>query len=116
MNREAYASSQGKNHMYSHLWKFGLVAVLGSLIVPSAIRAEIVTKPGQLVVVDKGNFFSDKGLDRAKEEFARLNSKTGRQAMVETWAELPEAEKARFEKLDKKDTAAVRKFWRDFAV
>src|SRR5438270_4652856 len=85
-------------HMYSQLRKFGLVAVLGSLVLPAAIRAEIVTKPGQLVVIDKGEFFSDKGIDRAKEEFARLNSKTGRQAMVETWKELPDTEKARFEK------------------
>ena len=102
--------------MLSHLRTFGLLSVLGGLLIPSVGHAQLATKAGQLVVVDKGNLFSEAGIKRAKEEFARLQSKTGRQAILETLLELPAAEAARYSKIDQKDTGAVRQFWHDLAV
>ena len=70
--------------MTAFLRKFGLLAALGALLTAGTGRADVVTKPGQLVVEDNGNLFSDAGVQRAKDEFARAVSKTGRQLTVES--------------------------------
>src|SRR3954453_20988767 len=107
-------NSLGVHHMSAHLRKFGLLTALAALLTAGTARADVVTKPGQLVVEDNGKLFSPAGINKAKDEFARLQSKTGRQVMVETLAELPPPEQAKLSKIDSKDAAAVRRFWLDF--
>ena len=102
--------------MLPDLQKIGLLAISFGLLVSSAGHAEAADKSGQLVVNDKGSFFSDSGITRAKEEFARLQSKTGRQAMVVTLKELPAVDAQSYAKIDQKDKPALRKFWYDLAV
>jgi len=101
--------------MSTLLTRFGLLAVVATALIVGTSRADVVTKPGQLVVEDNAKLFSAEGINRAKDEFARLQSKTGRQVMVETLAELPAAEQAKVAKLiEAKDSAGIRKFWGDF--
>src|SRR5436190_24375711 len=88
MTRRTICDSSGVPDMSAYLRYFGVLAVLGGLLLPSLGKADVVTKPGQLVVEDNGKVFSDAGITRAKDEFARLQSKTGRQVMVETLKEL----------------------------
>src|SRR5262249_42581448 len=106
----------GVQVMSAFLRKFGLLAIVGGLLTTGVGRAEVTTKPGQLIVEDNGKLFSDGGITRAKEEFARgVHSKTGRQVTVETLAMLPAAQKEKHAKIDKKDRSALDRFWADFA-
>src|SRR5258706_464285 len=102
--------------MRTHLRMVGLLAALGGLLSSGVSRGAVDPKPGQLIVVDKANLFSDGGISRAKDEFARLQSKTGRQVMVETLAKLPDGEAAKLAAIDPKDATGVRRFWHDHAV
>ncbi|MBO0699497.1 MAG: hypothetical protein J2P46_13965, partial [Zavarzinella sp.] len=101
--------------MTAFLRRFGLLTALGALLTAGPGRADIETKPGQLIVEDKGKLFSEDAIRRAKDEFARAHSKTGRQAMLETLAKLPDPEQAKLKKIDPKDREAVHRFWLDFA-
>lgn len=96
--------------------KICMLAVLSSPLVSGVGWAETANKSGQLIVVDRGNLFSESGVTQAKEKFARLQSKTGRQAMVVTLKELSPADAHNYAKIDPKDSAAIRRFWHDLAV
>src|SRR5262245_26776500 len=102
--------------MTAFLRKFGLLAIVGGLLTTGVGRAEVTTKPGQLIVEDNGKLFSDAGVTRAKEDFARgVHSKTGRQVTVETLATLPAAQNEKWKEIDRKDQSAVERFWAEFA-
>ncbi len=92
--------------MFSEVKRAGLLVVLIGLLAPGFVRADSAKKSGQLVVIDRGNLFSENGVIKAKEEFAQVRSLTARQAMVVTMKQLPADEKEKFSKIDQKDAAA----------
>jgi hypothetical protein len=100
--------------MTAYLRIFGCLAVLAGLGLAGPARAEAVLKDGVLIVHDDGNVFSPDGIKKAKDEFTKLHTRTGRQVTVQTLAKLPDAEKAKYDKIAKDDKAAHRKFWSDF--
>ncbi|HVK08341.1 MAG TPA: hypothetical protein VM597_06140, partial [Gemmataceae bacterium] len=92
----------------------GGLAVLAGLGLAAPARADAVLKDGVLTVHDDAGVFSPDGIKKAKDEFAKLHTRTGRVVTIETIAKLPDAERAKLEKL-KDDKAGQRKFWTDYA-
>ena len=101
--------------MKTFLRQSGLFALLATLFVASTSLADVVSKPGRLIVQDGGKLFTEEGIRKAQDEFARLQSKTGREVWIETLPELPKAEKAKYDALDPKVAGAQHRFFVEFA-
>ena len=100
--------------MTAFLRTVGCLAVLAGLALVGPARAEAVLKDGVLTVHDDAKTFSPEGIKKAKDEFAKLHTRTGRVVTIETMAKLPDAERAKLVKL-KDDAAGQRKFWNEYA-
>jgi hypothetical protein len=100
--------------MTVYLRIIGYLAVVAGLGLAGPAWAEAVLKDGVLIVHDDAKTFSPEGIKKAKDEFAKLHTRTGRVVTIETMAKLPDAERAKLVKL-KDDNAGQRKFWNEYA-
>lgn len=102
--------------MSAFLRQFGILAIVGGLALSGSVWAEgVPLKDGNLIVHDDDSVFSPEGIRKAKDEFARLHTRTGREVTIQTLKKLPDTDKNRYEKIAKDDKGAHRRFWSDYA-
>jgi hypothetical protein len=92
-----------------------LVAVIGLMSANQAKASKAIPlKTGELIVVDKADFFSNDAVKKAKDDFALLQSANERRVVIYTIKELPADAKADFDK--RENGKGKRDFWRQFAA
>ncbi len=90
------------------------LVVAGSLMSTNQAMASAAPKliSGELIVVDKADFFSNDAIAEAKKDFALLQSANERRVVIYTIKELPEGAKTDFAK--RSSVNEKRDFWRQF--
>jgi hypothetical protein len=92
------------------------LVVAGSLMSTNQATASAQAKliSGELIVVDKADFFSNEAINEAKRDFALLQSANERRVVIYTIKELPDGAKTDFAK--RSSAKEKRDFWRQFAI
>jgi hypothetical protein len=78
----------------------------------ASAQAKLIS--GELIVVDKADFFSNDAIKQAKADFALLQSANERRVVIHTINALPDDAKADFAK--RSGVKEKRDFWRQFAI
>jgi hypothetical protein len=98
--------------MTAFLRKFGLLSVLGGLVLAGPALAEKAPAsiPAKLIVEDNAKLFSEEALNKAKKTIADHKGLVEREVHLETYARLSDADQKRYDAV-KADTAKREQFW-----
>jgi len=92
-----------------------LAFVTGGLLASPALASKVTDAPGEMRVTDEAGLFSADAIAKAKETFHDTIFHGPVKFAVQTYKRIPDAKRADFAALDKKDKDALKQFFQNWA-